>query len=152
MNTAAWLILLLPLFSAVLIGLGAFRSRIASAVISVGAVVGSFLLTLLVIAAGGELHPSVIWLAIEGLQIDIGLQFDTLSKLMLCVVTGVAGLIHVFNAGRASAKASIASNAHRSSSKIKSSNCMRRWFFSTLSLMNLIAAQVTFLNFRRLSR
>ena len=97
--TAAWLILLLPLFSAVLIGLGAFRSRIASAVISVGAVVGSFLLTLLVIAAGGELHPSVIWLAIEGLQIDIGLQFDTLSKLMLCVVTGVGGLIHVFSLG-----------------------------------------------------
>jgi len=97
--TAAWLILLLPLFSAVLIGLGAFRSRIASAVISVGAVVGSFLLTLLVIAAGGGLHPSVIWLAIEGLQIDIGLQFDTLSKLMLCVVTGVGGLIHVFSLG-----------------------------------------------------
>ena len=97
--TAAWLILLLPLFSAVHIGLGAFRSRIASAMISVGAVVGSFLLTLLVIAVGGELHPSVIWLAIEGLQIDIGLRFDTLSKLMLCVVTGVGGLIHVFSLG-----------------------------------------------------
>ncbi|MEC7812521.1 MAG: proton-conducting transporter membrane subunit, partial [Verrucomicrobiota bacterium] len=99
MNTAAWLILLLPLFSAVLIGLGAFRSRIASAMISVGAVVGSFLLTLLLIVVGAKLHPSVTWLAIEGLQIDIGLRFDTLSKLMLCVVTGVGGLIHVFSLG-----------------------------------------------------
>ena len=99
MNTAAWLILLLPLFSAVVIGLGAFRSRKASAAISVGAVTGSFLLTLLLIAAGGELHPSVTWLAIEGLQIDIGLQIDTLSKLMLCVVTGVGGLIHIFSLG-----------------------------------------------------
>ena len=99
MNTAAWLVLLLPLLSAVLIGLGVFRSRIASAAISVGAVVGSFLLTLLLIAAGGELHPSVIWLAIEGLQIDIGLQIDNLSKLMLCVVTGVGGLIHFFSLG-----------------------------------------------------
>ena len=99
MNTAAWLILLLPLFSAVAIGLGAFRSRKASAAISVGAVAGSFLLTLLLVAVGGELHPSVIWLAIEGLEIDIGLQIDSLSKLMLCVVTGVGSLIHIFSLG-----------------------------------------------------
>ena len=99
MNTPAWLILLLPLFSAVVIGLGAFRSRIASAAISVGAVVGSFFLTLLLIAAGGELHPSVIWLAIDGLHIDVGLQIDKLSKLMLCVVTGVGSLIHIFSLG-----------------------------------------------------
>ncbi|MBT7911215.1 MAG: NADH-quinone oxidoreductase subunit L, partial [Verrucomicrobia bacterium] len=99
MNTAAWLILLLPLFSAVVIGLGAFRSRKASAVISIGAVTGSFLLTLLLVAFGGELHPSVTWLAIGGLQIDIGLQIDQLSKLMLCVVTGVGSLIHIFSLG-----------------------------------------------------
>ena len=99
MNTAAWLILLLPLFSAVVIGLGAFRSRKASAAISVGAVAGSFLLTLLLVAVGAELHPSVIWLAIEGLEIDIGLQIDSLSKLMLCVVTGVGSLIHIFSLG-----------------------------------------------------
>ena len=99
MNTAAWLILLLPLLSAVVIGLGVFRSRTASAAISVGAVVGSFLLTLLLVADGGELHPSVIWLAIEGLEIDIGLQIDSLSKLMLCVVTGVGSLIHIFSLG-----------------------------------------------------
>ena len=99
MNTAAWLILLLPLFSVVVIGLGAFRSRIASAAISVGAVIGSFLLTLLLVAAGGELHPSIAWLAIEGLEIDIGLQIDRLSKLMLCVVTGVGSLIHIFSLG-----------------------------------------------------
>jgi NADH-quinone oxidoreductase subunit L len=99
MNTAAWLILLLPLFSAVVIGLGAFRSRKASAAISVGAVTGSFLLTLLLIPAVGELHPSVTWLAIGELQIDIGLQIDQLSKLMLCVVTGVGSLIHIFSLG-----------------------------------------------------
>ena len=99
MNTAAWLILLLPLFSAVVIGLGAFRSRKASAAISVGAVTGSFLLTLLLVAVGGKLDPSVAWLAIEGLEIDIGLQIDRLSKLMLCVVTGVGSLIHIFSLG-----------------------------------------------------
>ncbi len=96
---AVWLILLLPLFSAVAIGLGAYRSRLVSAVLSVGAVVGSFLLTFWLIAVGGELHSSIPWLAIEGLQIDIGLQIDPLSKLMLCVVTGVGSLIHIFSLG-----------------------------------------------------
>ncbi len=99
MNTVAWLILLLPLFSAVAIGLGAFRSRVASAVLSVGAVFGSLLLTMLLIADGGELRSSVGWLAFEGLQVDIGLQIDALSKLMLCVVTGVGSLIHIFSLG-----------------------------------------------------
>ena len=99
MNIAAWLILLLPLFSAVVIGLGAFRSRKASAAISVGAVTGSFLLTLLLIVDGGESPLSVTWLSVEGLQIDIGLQIDSLSKLMLCVVTGVGSLIHIFSLG-----------------------------------------------------
>jgi len=53
----------------------------------------------LLVAVGDELHPSVIWLAIEGLEIDIGLQIDSLSKLMLCVVTGVGSLIHIFSLG-----------------------------------------------------
>ncbi|HJN90005.1 MAG TPA: NADH-quinone oxidoreductase subunit L, partial [Verrucomicrobiota bacterium] len=99
MNTAAWLILLLPLFSAVVIGLGAFRSRKASAAISVGAVVGSFLLTLLLVSAGVKEGPTHTWLEFESLQIDIGLQIDPLSKLMLCVVTGVGSLIHIFSLG-----------------------------------------------------
>jgi len=99
MNTAAWLILLLPLFSAVAIGLGAYRSRLASAALSIGAVVGSFLLTLWLIAVGDELRSSVPWLAMEGLQINIGLQIDPLSRLMLCVVTGVGSLIHIFSLG-----------------------------------------------------
>ena len=53
----------------------------------------------MLVAAGGKLHPSVAWLAIEGLEIDIGLQIDSLSKLMLCVVTGVGSLIHIFSLG-----------------------------------------------------
>ena len=54
---------------------------------------------MLLVAAGGKLDPSVAWLAVEGLQIDIGLQIDSLSKLMLCVVTGVGSLIHIFSLG-----------------------------------------------------
>ena len=99
MNTAAWFILLLPLFSAIAIGLGAFQSRKASAALSIGSVAGSFLLTLSLVISGDELSSSVDWLTLDGLKIGIGLQIDGLSKLMLCVVTGVGSLIHVFSLG-----------------------------------------------------
>ena len=52
MEFAAWLILLLPLISAVTIGIGAFRSKPISAGISIAAVVGSFILTIVMVATG----------------------------------------------------------------------------------------------------
>ncbi|MED5454531.1 MAG: NADH-quinone oxidoreductase subunit L, partial [Verrucomicrobiota bacterium] len=99
MELAAWLILLFPLISAVLIGIGAFRSKSVSAGFSISAVLGSFLLTVSMIANDVTLNTGVNWLSIQGLNIDIGLQIDKLSKLMLCVVTGVGGLIHIFSLG-----------------------------------------------------
>ena len=99
MELAAWLILLFPLISAVLIGIGAFRSKSVSAGFSISAVLGSFLLTVSMIANDVTLNTGVNWLSIQGLNIDIGLQIDKLSKLMLCVVTGVGSLIHIFSLG-----------------------------------------------------
>jgi len=99
MELAAWLILLLPLISSGLIGIGAFRSKPVSAGFSISAVMGSFILSLVMIANVETLHTSVNWLSIEGLNFDIGLQIDKLSKLMLCVVTGVGSLIHIFSLG-----------------------------------------------------
>ena len=99
MELAAWLILLFPLISAVLIGIGAFRSKSVSAGFSISAVLGSFLLTVSMIANDVTLNIGVNWLSIQGLNIDIGLQIDKLSKLMLCVVTGVGSLIHIFSLG-----------------------------------------------------
>ena len=99
MEFAAWLILLLPLISAVTIGIGAFRSKPISAGFP-SAVVGSFILTIVMVVTGdANIHSKVSWLAIEGLSVDIGLQIDNLSKLMLCVVTGVGSLIHIFSLG-----------------------------------------------------
>jgi len=101
MELAAWLILLLPLISAVTIGIGAFRSKPISAGISISAVVGSFILTVVMVANGTEFEksPNVSWLAVGELSVEIGLKIDGLSKLMLCVVTGVGGLIHIFSLG-----------------------------------------------------
>lgn len=105
MELAAWLIFLLPLISAVTIGIGAFRSKPISAGISIAAVVGSFILTFVMVANGSEFpdgqgpSPKVSWLRLDGLSVDIGLKIDGLSKLMLCVVTGVGSLIHIFSLG-----------------------------------------------------
>ena len=99
MELAAWLILLLPLISSGLIGMGAFRLKAVSAGFSIGAVTCSFLLSLSMVANVETLNTSINWLAIEGLKFDIGLQIDKLSKLMLCVVTGVGSLIHIFSLG-----------------------------------------------------
>ena len=105
MELAAWLIFLLPLISAVTIGIGAFRSKPISAGISIAAVVGSFILTFVMVATGSEFpdgqgpSPKVSWLQLDGLSVDIGLKIDGLSKLMLCVVTGVGSMIHIFSLG-----------------------------------------------------
>ncbi|HEU6447942.1 MAG TPA: NADH-quinone oxidoreductase subunit L [Verrucomicrobiae bacterium] len=98
-----WLILFLPLFSAATITLFTLRSRSVSAFLSIGAVVTSFVLSVLFVSANG-FHPAVTeisksWLSIGNLQIDFGLKLDALSMMMLFVVTGVGGLIHIYSVG-----------------------------------------------------
>jgi len=97
-----WLILFLPLLSVAVITLFTLRSKTVSSLISIGAVVTGFILTLLFINANsfqfrGE--ASTNWLSIGGLQIDFGLKLDALSMMMLLVVTGVGGAIHIYSYG-----------------------------------------------------
>ena len=40
-------------------------------------------------------ESSINWLTIGGLNVDFGLKLDALSMMMLFVVTGVGGLIHI---------------------------------------------------------
>src|SRR5664280_865106 len=98
-----WLILFLPLLSVVVITLFTLRSKTVSSLISIGAIVAGFVLTLVFINANG-FHPGVTetsknWLSIGGLQIDFGLKLDALSMMMLLVVTGVGGAIHIYSYG-----------------------------------------------------
>ena len=97
-----WLILFLPLLSAAVITLFTLRSKTVSSLISIGAVVAGFVLTLLFITANGfhfSGETSTNWLSIGGLQVDFGLKLDALSMMMLLVVTGVGGLIHIYSYG-----------------------------------------------------
>ena len=97
-----WLILFLPLLSAAVITLFTLRSKTVSSLISIGAVVTGFVMTLLFINANGfqfSGETSTNWLSIGGLQIDFGLKLDALSMMMLLVVTGVGGAIHIYSFG-----------------------------------------------------
>ncbi|MGO8764734.1 MAG: NADH-quinone oxidoreductase subunit L [Limisphaerales bacterium] len=97
-----WWVLFLPLFSAAAITLFTLRSRAISAFLSVGAIVTGFILTLIFIHANGfgvKIDTSETWLSIGSLQVDFGLKLDALSLMMLLVVTGVGGAIHIYSVG-----------------------------------------------------
>src|ERR1035438_2452219 len=98
-----WLILFLPLLSAVVITLFTLRCKTTSSLISIGAVVAGFVMTVIFVNANG-IHFSgetaVNWLSIGNLlSVDIGLKLDALSMMMLFVVTGVGGAIHIYSYG-----------------------------------------------------
>ncbi len=102
MNALPWIILFLPLAASVLITLFTQRDGKLSAGLSIAAVVGGFVLALVFVG----LHhlervddSSLTWLAIGGFEVDFVLRFDPLSLLMLLVVTGVAGVIHIYSWG-----------------------------------------------------
>ena len=102
-----WLTLFLPIFSAAAITLFTLKNRNVSALLSVGAIVAGFVMTLVFIGANG-FHinaetPGVghagNWLSIGDLQIDFGHKLDALSLMMMLVVTGVGGAIHIYSVG-----------------------------------------------------
>lgn len=101
LNALPWLILFLPLLAAGCITLFTQRDRKASAALSIGAIVTGFVLTLALIKFGGweSRELSVNWLSIGALSVDFGLKLDPLSLMMLLVVTGVGGAIHIYSAG-----------------------------------------------------
>jgi len=94
-----WLILFLPLIAAGGITLFTLRDRKTSATLSIGAIVAGFLLTVLFLAVNGWTHGelSAPWLSIGGLNVEFGLKLDPLSLMMLLIVTGVGGLIHIYS-------------------------------------------------------
>jgi NADH-quinone oxidoreductase subunit L len=99
----AWLVLFLPLLAAIGITLFTQHDERLSAGLSIGAVVTAFLLSLVLFAVlpheAGRTELKVLWLAVGGLNVDLGLRLDVLSLLMLLIVTGVASAIHIYSCG-----------------------------------------------------
>jgi NADH-quinone oxidoreductase subunit L len=98
-----WLILFLPLLAAGVITLFTLRYRTVSALLSIGAIVTGFVLSVIFIATNGWApapgESIANWLTIGGLHVDFGLKLDALSMMMLLVVTGVGGAIHIYSVG-----------------------------------------------------
>ena len=103
LEDTAWFILLLPLVASAAIALFTRRDGRLSAQLSIAAVVLSFLasgaLFLLFREATVLVSTPLRWLALGDLKIDLALRLDPLSLLMLLVVTGVGGVIHVYSYG-----------------------------------------------------
>jgi NADH-quinone oxidoreductase subunit L len=106
----AWIILFAPLAAAGIITLFTQRWKMLSALISCGAIVLGFVLSVklfLVFSGGGhgehapDLAPAPFqWLVIgDALKIEFGATVDRLSILMLLVVTGVGSAIHIYSIG-----------------------------------------------------
>jgi NADH-quinone oxidoreductase subunit L len=102
MNALPWAILFLPLLAAAVITLFTQRDRPLSAGISIFAVVAGFILSAIFVGAnhwGPARELDFNWLAIGDFQVQFALRLDPLSLLMTLVVTGVAGLIHIYSWG-----------------------------------------------------
>ncbi len=76
------------------------RSRNLSSLISIGAIVAGFIMACVFINANGfsfSGESARDWLTIGDLHIDFGLKLDALSMMMMLIVTGVGGLIHIYS-------------------------------------------------------
>ena len=99
-----WLALLLPLASAFIIMIATRRLRTVSGLISVGAVLGSFVCASLVFASGTDSAPAFSWINLgPAFSVPISLTLDPLSRSMMFMVTGVGAVIHIYSLGYMSA-------------------------------------------------
>lgn len=100
-NYTLWAILLLPLLAGVVIPIFTFRHKELSARISIAAIVIAFWLSVLLWFSSlyGDVfrNPAFNWLSVGSLEVPFGVRLDRLSLLMLLVVTGVAGAIHIYS-------------------------------------------------------
>jgi len=100
----AWILLLLPLLAAGAIALVTRRDGRLSAQLSIAAVAASFVLSVVLFLLPDDVRPAKVaaageWLGIGNLQVSLGLSLDPLSLIMLLVVTGVGGVIHIYSYG-----------------------------------------------------
>lgn len=96
----AWMVLLLPLVSTVLISCFTLKNDKLSARISIGAVLAGFVMSLLIFLSAREAGESnITWISIGNFQATLGVKVDNLSALMLLIVTGVGSLIHWYSQG-----------------------------------------------------
>jgi len=99
MQTLPWLLLLLPLLSAVLIKCMLTRMPAISALVATSVSALCFVFSIAILAAENAAPKTFAWITTDILTIEIGLQIDTLSTGMMVIVTAIALLVHIFSLG-----------------------------------------------------
>ena len=95
-----WVALFAPLLAATIIIVLTHRSRQTSSLISVGAVIISFVCSCLLFVQPSIEITGTPWIELGPLlNIPFGFILDPLSKTMLLVVTGIGALIHIYSLG-----------------------------------------------------
>jgi NADH-quinone oxidoreductase subunit L len=95
---------LLPLIAAVVVGLfGRFLPRAAAHVLTIAGVGAAFVLSAIVfkdVLAGHTFNGAVYtWLTSGNTSFEVGFQIDSLSAMMMVVVTFVSLMVHVYTIG-----------------------------------------------------
>jgi NADH-quinone oxidoreductase subunit L len=104
-QSAAWLLLLLPVLSAAVLLMAGRRADAWGSIL--GAAVPVLLFgygVLLFFSVKGESNREISlhlfdWIPVAGLQVDAGLLIDPLSVVFVLLITGVGGLIHIYAVG-----------------------------------------------------
>src|SRR5215469_9560981 len=95
-----WLILLAPLLSTVVITLFTLRWKQLSSVISIAAVLVSFVCSCLVFTHETDAAAKFTWIGISGVfNVPLALTLDHLSRTMVVLVSGVGAIIHIYSLG-----------------------------------------------------
>ncbi len=95
-----WVILLTPLFSAVVITLFTLRWKALSGSISIAAVCISFICSCVIFTYSTTAAVEFVWIDISPLfHVPLGLTLDPLSRTMALMVSGVGALIHIYSLG-----------------------------------------------------
>jgi NADH-quinone oxidoreductase subunit L len=109
MSDLTWIVVLIPAFPLLGFLLNTFfiRQERPAGLIASGAVVLSFITALISIYVlqalpeGAERIDFVLWewISVGSLRVPFGLLFDQLTAVMVLLVTGVGGLIHIYSIG-----------------------------------------------------
>src|SRR5437899_8395677 len=95
-----WYALFLPLVSAGAITLFTRRLKALSSLISVAAVLGSFLCSCLIFGQKGPSAQELKWIDFGTVfTVPFAFVLDNLSRMMLVLVSGIGALIHIYSLG-----------------------------------------------------
>ena len=97
---------LASLFGAIMAGFfGKVIGRSGAHTVTIAGVAASFVLSLLafnhIVLEGGDVYNQTVytWMVSDGLKFEVGFLIDTLTVMMLCVVTGVSLMVHLYTIG-----------------------------------------------------